>query len=63
MLEKAQLVCKLKKSLYSLKQALRQWYSKFDRFMVSNGFIRLKADHCCYFMWLENSYIMLLYYT
>ena len=28
--------------------------------MVSNGFIRLEANHCCYFKWLENSYIMLL---
>jgi len=45
---KEQLICKLKKSLYGLKQAPRQWYLKFDKFMISSGFTRLQADHCCY---------------
>jgi len=60
---KEQLVCKLKKSLYGLKQALRQWYLKFNKFMISSGFTRLEADHCCYSKWFENSYIMLLLYV
>jgi len=33
-------VCKLKKSLYDLKQAPRWWYKKFDNFMCSSGFTR-----------------------
>jgi hypothetical protein len=45
---KENLVCKLRKSLYGLKQALRQWYKKFDSFMYSTGFTRCQADHCCY---------------
>jgi len=46
-----------------LKQALRQWYLKFDRFMMSSGFTRLQADHCCYFKWFENFYMILLLYV
>ena len=33
-----QLVCKLKKSIYGLKQASRQWYRNFDQVITSFGF-------------------------
>ena len=39
-------VCKLKRSLYSLKQSPRQWYKRFDSFMLSHGFKRSKFDSC-----------------
>ena len=57
------LVCKLRKSLYGLKQALRQWYKKFDSFMHRIGFKRCEADHCCYVKFSDNSYIILLLYA
>ena len=60
---KEQFVCKLKKRLYGLKHAPRQWYLKFDRCMISSGFTRLEADHCCYSKWFENFYVMLLLYV
>lgn len=46
---KEHLVCKLKKSLYGLKQSPRMWYQKYDTFVLSLGFVRSKADHCVYY--------------
>ena len=31
-------VCLLKKSLYGLKQSPRQWYKRFDTFMIGHGY-------------------------
>jgi hypothetical protein len=38
------MVCKLNKSLYSLKQAPRAWYSRFATFLCSQGFVEAKSD-------------------
>ncbi|GJV61237.1 retrovirus-related pol polyprotein from transposon TNT 1-94 [Tanacetum coccineum] len=40
------LVYKLKKSLYRLKQAPRQWYLKFDSFIQRTEYKRCAMDHC-----------------
>ena len=37
-------VCRLKKSLYSLKQESRTWYDRIDIFLSSLGFTNSKAD-------------------
>ncbi|GJT61415.1 retrovirus-related pol polyprotein from transposon TNT 1-94 [Tanacetum coccineum] len=57
------LMCKLKKIMYGLKQASRQWYLKFDRFMQRAGYKRCAMDHCCYLKKVGSSYIILLLYV
>ena len=39
-------VCLLKKSIYGLKQASRQWHRKFDEHMISSGFTSSQYDEC-----------------
>lgn len=62
--ETEELVCKLKKSLYGLKQSPRQWYKRFDSFMIRIGFNRCEYDCCVYVKGLnDGSYIYLLLYV
>lgn len=42
-------VCKLKKSLYGLKQASRCWNQKFDNVLKSFGLKQSKIDPCIYY--------------
>jgi hypothetical protein len=53
-------VCRLKKSLYGLRQSPRQWCTKFDSFMVSQNYTRSEYDHCVYFKKLNNGIFMIL---
>ena len=38
--EKEQMGCRLKKFIYGLKQASRQWYLKFDQTIKNFGFLK-----------------------
>lgn len=57
-------VCCLKKSLYGLKQSPRQWYKRFDSFMLKSGYSRSLHDNCVYFQkFPDGSFIYLLLYV
>ena len=46
--QKENFVCKLKKSLYGLKQSPRCWNNSFDQFMKELGFTQTASDSCIY---------------
>jgi hypothetical protein len=52
------LFCRLRKSLYELKQAPRAWYAKMDSSLLSRGFLRCISDPNVYMM--RNTYSLLL---
>ena len=54
------MVCKLKKSIYGLKQASRQWYYKFHQVVISLGFEMNLADDCIYHKYSGSKYIFLV---
>lgn len=56
-------VCKLKRSLYGLKQSPRIWNRTIDDFMVKMGFTKSKSDHCIYSKRSDESMIFVVLYV
>eukprot|EP00253_Pinus_taeda_P011170 PITA_11170 len=57
------LVCQLKKSLYSLKQAPQAWYAKMVSFLLDTGFSRCHSDNTVYTKKVGKSLIILVLYV
>jgi len=57
------LVCRLKKSMYGLRQASRKWYLKFDQVVTSFGFKENASDQCIYLKKNGSLFIILVLYV
>ncbi|GJV97416.1 putative RNA-directed DNA polymerase [Tanacetum coccineum] len=56
-------VCKLVKSLYSLKQALRKWNEKLVTILSENGFIQSQSDHSLFIKSKGDLFVALVVYV
>ncbi|CAL1397374.1 unnamed protein product [Linum trigynum] len=56
-------VCRLKKSLYGLKQASRQWFSKLTDKLQQVGYSQSRADHSLFYKVTDSSYTCILIYV
>ena len=60
---KEQMGCRLKKSIYGLKQASRQWYLKFDQTIRNFGVKENIEDNCVYAKFKNEKFIFLVLYV
>jgi hypothetical protein len=63
MKEKEHMGCHMRKSIYGLKQASRQWYLKFDETIRSFGFKENGEDNCIYAKFRSGKFIFLILYV
>ncbi|KAK4390355.1 Retrovirus-related Pol polyprotein from transposon TNT 1-94 [Sesamum angolense] len=56
-------VCRLKRSIYGLKQSSRQWYYRFHRAITSIGFTMIEEDHCVYVKRSVKNFLILSLYV
>jgi hypothetical protein len=57
------LVCRLHKFLYRLKQAPRAWYSRFATYLTTLGFIEAKSDTSLFIFYRASDTVYLLFYV
>jgi hypothetical protein len=53
-------VCRLKKSLYGLKQSPRAWFERFGKAVTSYGFLQSQGDHTIFYKHSNSSNVVIL---
>jgi hypothetical protein len=56
-------VCILVKSLYGLKQALKQWHEKFDKAILLNDFHHNNVNKCMYSKFTKDFSVIIYLYV
>ena len=56
-------VCRLRKSLYGLKQSPRAWFGKFSQAVETFGLSKSKLDHSVFFKCSDSGIILLIVYV
>jgi hypothetical protein len=59
---KENLVCKLNRSIYGLKQSPRTWYHEIDLYLRNSGWQRSTADSNLYYTWRRSTIIIMVIY-
>lgn len=57
------IVYKLNKSIYDLRQAYRQWFTKFTAANVQSGFTQSKSDYNLFTNGTGNQFVVILVYV
>jgi len=57
------MVCKLLKPLYGLKQSGREWYKELDKYVTAQGMHRTEADPCVYVFGRDNNKVIMVIYV
>lgn len=60
--ENSNMVCKMIKSLYELRQAPRQWYAKLSSAFITFGYIQSKVDYSLFTHSDTKGFIVILVY-
>ena len=56
-------VLRLKKSIYGLKQASRQWFKKLSATLISMGYTKGQGDHTLFIRMYDNAFTCILVYV
>ncbi|CAL1369789.1 unnamed protein product [Linum trigynum] len=57
------MTCRLKKSLYGLKQASRQWFARLTSFLLKLGFSQSMSDYSLFTKWTHGRITVILVYV